>query len=245
MYSNGNNIIEVFHAPDLKMGDKSSDPKYIENIRIDFNVTIQIFIFDDKYKHFQGNEEAIFVNNPLTKAKLLQFSNNFYIHTNEYVEIKLSRTVKKVIRHGFKEYLGIPPEYEEQYILKGEYISRKNKIFDQQQDPAATILGSLGVIGGAWGVATVFYATLFGVDNLRPWGILQTSCFGISRKTKHKLTAKLSEISETQKYDDTKKIIAIPQNQINAMQKEIKIIRMILHEYVIDMDYLEKETQTL
>ncbi|CAB4407398.1 unnamed protein product [Rhizophagus irregularis] len=163
MYSNGNNIIEVFHAPDLKMGDKSSDPKYIENIRIDFNVTIQIFIFDDKYKHFQGNEEAIFVNNPLTKAKLLQFSNNFYIHTNEYVEIKLSRTVKKVIRHGFKEYLGIPPEYEEQYILKGEYISH------QQQDPAATvrlvlgslivhveqeqrtytILGSLGVIGGA------------------------------------------------------------------------------------------------
>lgn len=84
-----------------------------------------------------------------------------------------------------------------------------------------------------------------GVDNLRPWGILQTSCFGISRKTKHKLTAKLSEISESQKYDDTKKIIATPQDQINAMQKEIKIIRMILHEYVINMDYLEKETQTL
>lgn len=57
MYSNGNNIIEVFHAPDLKMGDKSSDPKYIENIRIDFNVTIQIFIFDDSmYQNLKDQE---------------------------------------------------------------------------------------------------------------------------------------------------------------------------------------------
>ena len=35
------------------------------------------------------------------------------------------------------------------------------------------------------------------------------------------------------------------QEQIDAMQKKIDVMRMILHEYVIDMDYLEKQSRTL
>jgi hypothetical protein len=35
------------------------------------------------------------------------------------------------------------------------------------------------------------------------------------------------------------------QDQIDAMQKKIDVMRMILHEYVINMDYLEEQTQTL
>jgi hypothetical protein len=81
------------------------------------------------------------------------------------------------------------------------------------------ILGSIGTIGGAWGLATALYAILFGnqfylilfnsffisihfiqlilnyfklgFDSIKPWGLIQSCCCRISKTSKNELRRSL------------------------------------------------------
>ncbi|RIA84964.1 hypothetical protein C1645_831540 [Glomus cerebriforme] len=54
---------------------------------------------------------------------------------------------------------------------------------------------SMGLIGGAWGLAAAMYSLLLvGADTLRPWGIVQLYCCGVSRLTRNKLKKSLPTI---------------------------------------------------
>ncbi|KAG9287129.1 hypothetical protein G9A89_001023 [Geosiphon pyriformis] len=118
----------------------------------------------------------------------------------------------------------------------------RNFIVDiESEERSHTILGSLGLIGGAWILAIGIYTILFGSNALRPFGFIQSHCCGLARKTKQNL-ANISPILsffQTSKNENEVKSLSGEKLTLH-LQQRVSALELFLKEYVVNIEPLER-----
>ncbi|CAG8511877.1 15570_t:CDS:2, partial [Funneliformis caledonium] len=177
--------------------------------------------------------------------------NSFLLPNRQVLHVKLNRRIRKTIRSKFIGTLGINPSYDVQPYLRssiqsmpypvdfefptGLFIS--NVIFTfpsflvtvETEQRTRTILGMFGLVGGAWGLAAALYASLFGVDMIRPWGCVQQYCCNLTRYHN-----KLKKTLPTIPFVDPS-----PSQNVKELQDRLNALEFVLKEYVVDVKHLE------
>ncbi|RIA80025.1 hypothetical protein C1645_839419 [Glomus cerebriforme] len=191
--------------------------------------------------------------------------NTYSLPLNQMYQFSYSRMIKEVIKPSWMNDFGIPPTYIQIPYITSNLLATSNpyngtnpKMFVISIKPTSgsiqvdrevrthTYLGGLGLMGGAWGLATAIYAMLFGVDTLRPWGIVQSYCCGFSRLTKNKLKNTFPIIPFFSKsYLDNKNHLSkfdLSLDEkielVSILQSRIDSLELFLQEYVVDVNYL-------
>ncbi|RIA84961.1 hypothetical protein C1645_831537 [Glomus cerebriforme] len=169
--------------------------------------------------------------------------NAYGLGANQFYLLKYSRIIKESIIPSWKNDFGITPNYE----TKSNIISNLSffiqpmgaGVVSVQVDKEIrthTYLGSLGLIGGAWGLVVAMYSLLFGADKLRPWGITQLYCCGVSRLTRNKLKKTLPIIPffETSYLDVDNHLLKNDLSLAEQNKLRIDSLEIFLQEYVVD-----------
>ncbi|RIA90348.1 hypothetical protein C1645_823483 [Glomus cerebriforme] len=194
-------------------------------------------------------------------------SNSYTITPNQGYLFSYSRTIKELITPSWMNDFGIPPTYEQkpsissnlvgnplsqlklaekhvEFTIQPKYI---NTVQVDREVRTHTYLGSLGLIGGAWGLGAAIYAFLFGADTLRPWGAVHLYCCGFSRAAQNKLKNALPIIpffdtSDPKTKEHPKKGLSLAeQNELLSWAlSRIDVLELFLQEYVIDVQFLDK-----
>ncbi|CAI2195619.1 952_t:CDS:2, partial [Funneliformis geosporum] len=189
-------------------------------------------------------------------------NNKYYLVNNQVSYIGLTRNQKKIIHPKFSGILGVSPSYKNLHRIVSNFqnmpipdepstvyysvISLTATSFRMQVETekrTRTLLGVFGLVGGAWGLSSALYATLFGVDAIRPWGCLQTDC-GLRRRTYNKLKRRIpvlplinssSSMTELNSYSP----------DVKELRDRLISLEIFLKEYVVDINYLEKSEKTV
>ncbi|RIA84963.1 hypothetical protein C1645_831539 [Glomus cerebriforme] len=179
--------------------------------------------------------------------------NAYSLGANQFYLLKFSRIIKESIIPSWKNDFGITPNYETKSNiisnLSGGPLNLTNlnasalmmqpmgigvvSVQVDREIRTHTYLGSIGLIGGA--------------DTLRPWGLVQLYCCGISRLTRNKLKKSLptipffnTDIKDRPPIHDLsdlsldEKIDLIPK-----LQSRIDSLELFLRDYVVDVHYLD------
>ncbi|RIA80027.1 hypothetical protein C1645_745531 [Glomus cerebriforme] len=224
----------------------------------------EMFAFDSEYtlseiikekKLFENTKPEYFEST----SQISQFidsivgMNGYFLHLNQSYQFSYSRLIKEFIEPSWINDFGIPPTYEQIPYITSKLVATSNpsniNMLIIVINPTSSVvqvdreyLGGLGLMGGAWGLATAIYELLFGTDTLRPWGIIQSYCCGFSRLTRDELKKTLPTIPFFDKsYSDTKN-----QNDLSLteLQSRIKSLELFLQEYVVDVNYLSRIDQS-
>ncbi|CAG8604562.1 9543_t:CDS:2 [Paraglomus brasilianum] len=105
-----------------------------------------------------------------------------------------------------------------------------------------TVLGSLGLLGGAWSLALIAYATLFGSKSLTPWGLIHSYCCCFVRSTRSRFRESFSTIPLQSSSSSTSDLSILSSDlsyNDNALQQRLDALELFLKEYVVDQTYLE------
>ncbi|CAG8623018.1 9946_t:CDS:2, partial [Paraglomus occultum] len=124
-----------------------------------------------------------------------------------------------------------------------------------------TVLGLIGLVGGAWGLSASLYAVLFGNDPLRPWGWVQFYCCCFVPRTRSQLYQSFSVIPFQQRQRQQKLITSLSnqsfesgnfashelsenlKNQSDSLEQSTKerldALELFMQEYIIDTTYLD------
>ncbi|CAB4422354.1 unnamed protein product [Rhizophagus irregularis] len=118
--------------------------------------------------------------------------------TFNFYKLGFSRKIRKAIRHPFWSFIGFPSNYFHiPYIesniqgvpaasldatrLKVRISPRDFIVEEEQEQRNDTIIGALGVIAAFYSSAVFIYVFLFGVDSMKPWGVIHDGCCGFKR----------------------------------------------------------------
>ncbi|CAG8482935.1 2932_t:CDS:2 [Gigaspora margarita] len=187
---------------------------------------------------------------------------NSTIILNEYsfdgrntYRIKIKRRLKEVMMPSWKNYFGFPVHEKLYYITSTSetlpslnvtgistpaaaiILEPESFITQVESDQRTkTVLSSLGLIGGAWGIITSFYAFLFGNDTISPWGIVQKYCLrsNDSVQEKFKNNFNIVPLVSHLRADSNNK------TSIQILQKRLEVLQLFLSEYAINLNHLEK-----
>ncbi|CAG8646568.1 9530_t:CDS:2 [Funneliformis caledonium] len=118
-----------------------------------------------------------------------------------------------------------PLDVEE--VQAEDYISiilvRPNSFVNviETEQRSRTYVSIFGVIGGAWGLVSAFY--VLGASLIHPWGFVQSRCYGIKQEIKDNIDDKINKLQ-------------LPED----ITKEMKKLKYLLKEYVVDLQSIEK-----
>ncbi|CAI2182758.1 6340_t:CDS:2 [Funneliformis geosporum] len=216
--------------------------------------------FNALYRYEGESNETIVDKLP---AYVKEFStNNLYLMSrNQMALVEFTRIIRETIIPNFKDHLGIEPSYYRQgYILPNNIqsypvdykagdlfvssitLTVQNFIIKRETEQRTrTLLSVFGLVGGAWSLATAFYAALFGVDMIRPWGCVQLYCCGIRNKTHNKLKKTLPVIPLVTSSEKPPPSFSrdVSRDEHAALQQRVDALEVFLREYVVDVNYLE------
>ncbi|CAG8588182.1 189_t:CDS:2 [Paraglomus occultum] len=109
------------------------------------------------------------------------------------------------------------------------------------------VLGSLGLLGGAWSLAITAYTSLFGSKLLTPWGIIHSYCCCFVRSTRPRLgelfpvlplqSSRLLDNSSTLDVLTSSSNLSFQDNR--TLQQRLDALELFLKDYVVDQKYLE------
>ncbi|CAG8497356.1 12439_t:CDS:2 [Dentiscutata erythropus] len=214
---------------------------YLDNVNDHDNIPINLNLLN------KGVYEMI----PNSTVNLNQYS----LDSRNTYRIKIKRRLKEVMMPSWKNYLGFPM-LEKLYYITSTSETLPNLNITGFSTPLATIiiepesfltqvesdqrtktvLSSLGLIGGAWGIITSFYAFLFGNDTISPWGIIQKYCF----KIRNSVQVKLKNSFEIVPLVSHLRIDSNDRTSKQILQKRLEVLQLFLTEYAIDLKHLEK-----
>ncbi|PKY16278.1 hypothetical protein RhiirB3_428620 [Rhizophagus irregularis] len=208
------------------------------------------------------SERDLYYQNPSDDVDDMIFAMNTYsIVPNQGYKFAYSNIIREAIVPSWMDDFGVPPTYEQKpYItsnLVGGQLQNKNSggmlqftiqpkyintIQLNREVRTRTYLGSLGLIGGAWGLAAAIYTFLFGAKTLQPWGVVQSYCCGFSRLTQNKLKDSLpivpfSDDPNTKGHQINSLSLA---EQNNLLLSRLNNLESFLQEYVVDVKYLDR-----
>ncbi|CAI2164430.1 5934_t:CDS:2 [Funneliformis geosporum] len=186
-------------------------------------------------------------------VKDLATSSNYKMPNHQLATVSFTRSIRDTIIPNFKDDFGIKPTYYRQYYLMSSIQSvpidfntgdlfesgvllvvQNHLIKKETEQRTRTFFRFFGLVGGAWGLAAVFYAALFGVDLIRPWGCVQFYCCGLRNSTYNKLKKTLPIIPLINSSESPP-----PSSGDVALQQRVEAIEVFLREYVVDVNYLE------
>ncbi|CAG8623630.1 9360_t:CDS:2 [Paraglomus brasilianum] len=105
------------------------------------------------------------------------------------------------------------------------------------------VISSIGLLGGAWGLAVGLYAILFGSDSLRPWGCIHFYCCCFIRQTRLQLRESLPVIP----LRSSKSSTVLPagsyrskdSKSVEQLQERLDRLELFMREYMVESAYLE------
>ncbi|CAB4467006.1 unnamed protein product [Rhizophagus irregularis] len=208
------------------------------------------------------SERDFYYQNPSDDVDDMIFAMNTYnIAPNQDYRFTYSNIIREAIVPSWMNDFGVPPTYEQkpyitsnlvggplqnknsdgmlQFIIQPKYI---NTIQLNREVRTRTYLGSLGLIGGAWGLAAAIYTFLFGAKTLQPWGVVQSYCCGFSRLTQKKLKNSLPIVpfsdDHNTKGHQINSLSLAEQNKL--LLSRLNNLESFLQEYVVDVKYLDR-----
>ncbi|CAB4495224.1 uncharacterized protein OCT59_010266 [Rhizophagus irregularis] len=229
---------------------------------------IQIVAFDSGYEtpisYISDNKIDEIISNQKDLGTSLGFNdsvammNLYNLALNQNYQFEFKRRIKEVIVPSWMNDFGIPSKYETQSYIESTLlplpngtsnnmvmmsITPKGAIIQIDREIRThTYLSGMGLLGGAWGLAAAMYSLLFGADTIRPWGIVQSYCYGFSRLTRRKLKETLPIIPFYDKsYTDANHDLSLDEKieLIPLLQSRIDSLELFLREYVVDVNYLD------
>ncbi|CAB4386958.1 unnamed protein product [Rhizophagus irregularis] len=234
-----------------------------------FQPSFEINAFDSDYDPFTKyiKEKKYYELETTTSGSsfddTISTMNAYYLVTNQLYQFIYSRKIKEFIIPSWINDFGIiPPSYETKPYIETTLLSSPlpiNNIINpnrvsisirpisrttqvDKEVRTRTYLNGIGLIGGARGLATAAYALLFGADQLRPWGIVQSYCCGLSRLTRKRFqkTFPIIPFFDTS-YTNTKNRDSSNHDLSLAEENELRInnLELFLREYVVDVHYLD------
>ncbi|CAI2163525.1 15599_t:CDS:10 [Funneliformis geosporum] len=234
---------------------------YFKNVQNLTCVNVVALIVDSNYNATKSQDLMKFTATD-SEYNPLRYESKF----NETNINKLPAYVKELSTSNFyymkhkrnKDHLGIEPTYYRQgYIVSsiqnvpfdyeaGDFFASQIVLTVQNfllkketEQRTRTLLSVFGLVGGAWGLAAAFYATLFGVDIIRPWGCVQFYCCGIRNKTHNKLKKSLPVIPLVKSSERPLPSFSrdVSRDEHAALQQRVDALEVFLREYVVD-DFL-------
>ncbi|RIB24994.1 hypothetical protein C2G38_567995 [Gigaspora rosea] len=184
--------------------------------------------------------------------------NTYELSPNQSYNVKLTRNIKQLMSQSWKNYFGFAPQTEripyvtstiESSLISNTTASRtlfstiniEPQSFIVQVDTdqrLKTVLNSLGLFGGAFGLVTSFYALLFGTGAIKPWGLVQRHLFKVNRIVQDKLLSTLESMTFishlTHDTDDLKEDLST-----EKLEKRLDLLQLFLRDYVVNVEYLE------
>ncbi|RIB09461.1 hypothetical protein C2G38_2251361 [Gigaspora rosea] len=138
----------------------------------------------------------------------LFYSNKYLLARNSQYIFLYSRKIRKMIdkQHEFSSMIGFPSKHSEPLNYIESIIEplpmilnssdqpysvvrvnpRDFTIVTEEEQRHSTIIGAIGTVVAFYSSVVFIYIFLFGVDSIRPWGIVHNCC-GIKEKTQKKL----------------------------------------------------------
>ncbi|KAF0550198.1 hypothetical protein F8M41_024944 [Gigaspora margarita] len=220
------------------------------------NIGITIYIDDSAYN---ASDPSMFVNilavdSELYKTygpKLFENQNSMFLDSivkiNTYelspdqsYNIQLTRNVKQLMSQSWKNYFGFVPETERIPHVTSTIVLFIINAFEKM---FKTVLSSLGLFGGVFGLVTSFYALLFGTGAIKPWGLVQRHLFKVNQIVQDKLLSTLESMPfishlthDTNDLDDDL--------SIEKLEKRLDLLQLFLRDYVVNVQYLENIQQS-
>ncbi|CAI2171783.1 19869_t:CDS:2 [Funneliformis geosporum] len=201
--------------------------------------TIQFFAIDTEKSPI--DLEKFVITNDTAFSELPRYvgesitDNSFILPNKQQLNVRLNRRIRKTIHSKFTGTLGINPSYDVQPYLRSNLQSMP---FPPEVNiPAGMFLGQiiftfqnfLVTVETEQSLAAALYASLFGVDMIRPWGCVQLYCCNLSR-----FHNKLKQTLPTIPLVDPS-----PSQDVKVLQDRLSALEIFLKEYVIDVKHLE------
>ncbi|CAG8809088.1 9908_t:CDS:2, partial [Dentiscutata erythropus] len=109
---------------------------------------------------------------------------------------------------------------------------------------AKTALNILGLFGGAFGILTSFYALLFGVKSIQPWGLVQRTVFKHNKPAQNKLLTTLESLQFLDHLNNDKDNLE-DQLSTKKLKKRLDSLQLFLRDYVVNVQYLEQINENI
>ncbi|CAG8508223.1 1767_t:CDS:2, partial [Dentiscutata heterogama] len=194
--------------------------------------TFRMVAFDAEKNLFNSNSTSLFEDSLFYKNKYLLAKNsqNIFLY---------NRRIRKEIdkRQQYLSIIGFLPKYDEtlNYIESNietlpmiqnssdqlytvvRINPRDFTMIEEREQRQNTIMGALGTVLAFYGCFVFIYVSLFGVDSIRPWGIVHNFC-GIREKTQEKLIKNM-QLKNT---DDLESLI----QRVNDMENFYHYLRL-------------------
>ncbi|RGB41078.1 hypothetical protein C1646_752459 [Rhizophagus diaphanus] len=200
----------------------------------------------DMYKALV-NDQYYFDSSPLS-ASIFQ-TNRYFLGRNYIYHVRMTRKITRTIVGSIKDDFGFPPTRKMlTYITAFVYLTTRNASWyadaasgfmldpssflledqtEQRNKNALSVISNVLAIGGA---LLTFYAFLFGVSSIKPWGIMHKYVFnGTTKRTfNDRLTPNSTSLfSENLKYDNL----------------ELDGLKKFLKHYVVNISLLEEDNK--
>ncbi|KAF0462682.1 hypothetical protein F8M41_000279 [Gigaspora margarita] len=193
------------------------------NLSNNWTLPIVIFSLDDADFMKSYDRNLILSTQLSTYSKLLET----ILRLNQYNPAAFNVNIYKI-------YLTLENNNEpdiEQFISDSNYQLNSPQ---NESTQVKTVINSLGLIGGAWGLATAIYAVLFGTKAIKPWGLVQKYGFKINNSVQTKLRNTYEIIPLVHHSTTTNNL------KKHELRKRLDSLQLFLTENVVDIQYLKK-----
>ncbi|CAI2169970.1 19650_t:CDS:2 [Funneliformis geosporum] len=252
-FINNNNLK---FTKNTKSGNQFIEIKLSANSYGDF---IEIYLIDTEFNPLKLQDGKVDLESIqiIDHIRELVANNKYYLVNNQVSYIGLTRNQQKKIHSRFSGILGVSPSYNNLHRIVSNFQSlpfpaapsteyhsavainvASFRMQVETEQRTRTLLGIVGLMGGAWGLASALYAALFGVDMIRPWGCLQSYC-GLRRRTYNKFKKRIPVLPLI---NSSSSMTELNSNSLDVKELRDHIISLeiFLKEYVVDVKFLEK-----
>ncbi|PKC64117.1 hypothetical protein RhiirA1_537267 [Rhizophagus irregularis] len=178
-------------------------------------------------------------------------TNRYFLGRNYIYHVRMTRKITRTIVESIKDDFGFPPERETlTYITAFVYLTTRNDSWYADAaagfmlDPNSFLLeeqteqrnkNALSVISNVlsiFGALFTFYALLFGVSSIKPWGFMHKRVFNSTTK---------KTLNEKLKPKPTLLFSANPEYDNLDLKEELIGLKEFLKHYVVNISWLEED----
>ncbi|GBC04960.1 hypothetical protein RclHR1_05970017 [Rhizophagus clarus] len=230
VFFNDNSSLNDYNLVSISLGIEIDDENYTSDKLT--QAIIDVMAFDSDYdlltKYIKEKRYSELITPGAIKSissfdNTLLKLNNYILSQNQFYEFYFQRKIKEVIKPSWMNNFGIPPTYENISYIASTLTS--SPLVDASNDQPSVNIDIKSR----------------GTDTLRPWGIVQSYCYGFSHLTKRKLKKTLPIIpfheASSSNTEDSDLSLA---EKVKMLQSKIDSLELFLREYVVDVDYLDK-----
>ncbi|CAB5183854.1 unnamed protein product [Rhizophagus irregularis] len=150
-----------------------------------FNVLTEPFFRMTLYDSDDGLSDFERINKTKSDSLISPFEESLF-YLNKYTLTGGYDSLEKSSNYLLLPYIessiqGVPAASLDATRLKVRISPRDFIVEEEQEQRNDTIIGALGVIAAFYSSAVFIYVFLFGVDSMKPWGVIHDGCCGFKR----------------------------------------------------------------